>query len=284
MKRFFLFTLFSIAILLPAAPAPDYSIQAIRYATLPNFPVAALVMGAPKDEKLDIAMVVWLIRGSGHTILFDSGFHREKWLKDFPMTDFLRPDECVKLAGVNPEEVTDIIISHAHWDHMGGIDLFPKAVVWIQKLEFAYYTGDAWQPGGKHGGIDPDDVKALVQLNTEGRLRLVDGDNVEILPGIRVYTGARHTFASQYIRVEGNPPFVLASDNCYLYRNLIEHRASATFTEADQPANIRNQERMVQLAGSADRIVPGHDALQFKKFPTEIYPERAEGGRIARIR
>ena len=276
MKRFLLFALFSVALSTARAPAPDYSIHAIRYATLPNFPVAALVMGAPQDEKIDIAMVIWLIRGGGHTILFDSGFHREKWFKDFPMSDFLRPDECVKLAGVKPEDVTDIVISHAHWDHLGGIDLFPKAIVWIQKQEFAYYTGDAWQPGGQHGGIDPEDVKALVQLNTEGRLRLVDGDNVEILPGIRAYTGARHTFASQYIRVDGNPHFVLASDNCYLYRNLAEHKASATFTEADQPANIKNQERMIQLAGSVDRIVPGHDALQFKRYPAK--------GRIARIR
>ena len=267
-----IFGLFSVS-----PSPPDYSIQAIRYASAVNEPVAALVMGAPKDEKIEIAMVFWLVRGGGHNILFDSGFHREVWFKYFPnTTEYMRPDEAVKLAGVQPEDVTDVIISHAHWDHMGGIDLFPKATVWIQKREFAYYTGDAWQPGGKHGGIDPDDVKALVQLNTEGRLRLVDGDDVEIFPGIRAYTGARHTFASQYIRVDGNPPFVLASDNCYLYRNLAEHKASATFSEADQPANIKNQERMVQLAGSADRVIPGHDALQFQRFPTV--------GRIARIK
>jgi len=170
----------------PASPQkPSYSIQAIRYGTVHEFPVSALVMGAPKDEKTDIAMVVWLIRGDGRNVLFDSGFHREVWLTEFPTADYLRPDEAVKLAGVAPEEVTDVVVSHAHWDHMGGIDLFPRATVWIQKQEFAYYTGDAWQPGGRHGGIDPDDVKALVQKNTEGRLRLVDGDDVEVLPGIR---------------------------------------------------------------------------------------------------
>ena len=261
-----------------AAPSekPEYSIQAIRYATSPGFPVGALVIGAPKDEKTDIAMVIWLIRGGGRNILFDSGFHRESWFKSFTMNDYVRPDEAVKLAGVKPEEITDVVISHAHWDHMGGIDLFPKAVVWIQKQEFAYYTGDAWQPGGRHGGIDAEDVKALVQLNTEGRLRLVDGDDVEILPGIRAYTGARHTFASQYIRVAGDAPVVLASDNCYLDRNLREHKASATFSEADEAGNVKNQARMVELAGSAERVVPGHDPSQFQRFPAE--------GRIARIR
>jgi glyoxylase-like metal-dependent hydrolase (beta-lactamase superfamily II) len=249
--------------------APDYSIQAIRYSTATDVPVAELVVGGPKDEKIDIAMVVWLIHGGGHTILFDSGFHRDTYLKEFPERDYLRPDLAVASAGVQPDQVTDIVISHAHWDHMGGLDLFPKAQVWIQKAEYRYYTMDAWQPGGDHGGIDPEDVKELVQLNTTGRVHLVDGDNVEIFPGIRAYTGSRHTYASQYLCVEGDPTYVLASDNVYLYRNLSFHMASATFSDADHAANIAQQARMIQLAGSPDRVVPGHDALQFQKFPTK---------------
>src|SRR5258708_1894822 len=210
-------------------------------------------MGAPKGEKIAIAMVVWLIRGGGRNILFDSGYQRDTFLKYFPSTEYIRPDEAVKLAGVQPEEITDIVVSHSHWDHLGGIDLFAKGTVCIQKEEFRFYTDEAWQPGGSHGGIDPEDVQQLVKLNTEGRLHLVDGDNVEIFPGIRAYTGGRHTYASQYLRVEGNPPFVLASDNCYLYRNLAEHKASDTFSKADYPANIKNQERMIQLAGYPER-------------------------------
>jgi glyoxylase-like metal-dependent hydrolase (beta-lactamase superfamily II) len=264
------------AAMLSGAQSPEYSIQAIRFANSPGDSVAEMVMGAPKDEKIDTVYALWLIRGGGHNILFDSGFHRERWFKLWVIKDYLRPDEAVRLAGVKPEEVTDVVISHAHWDHMGGIDLFPRATVWIQKEEFRYYTEDAWQTGGQHGGIDPEDVQELVKLNTEGRLKLVDGDNVEIFPGIRAYTGGRHTYASQYVRVEGNPPFVLASDNVYLYRNLAEHAASATFNDSDHPANVAAQARMVELAGSPDRVIPGHDALPFEKFPTQ--------GRIARIR
>jgi glyoxylase-like metal-dependent hydrolase (beta-lactamase superfamily II) len=265
-----------VATLLPPPTAPNYSIQAIRYSTAPNVPVDELVVGGPKDQKVDIAMVVWLIRGGGHTILFDSGFHRDTHLKEFPMKDYLRPDEAVKLAGVQPADVTDIVISHAHWDHMGGLDLFPKAQVWIQKDEYRYYTMNAWQPGGDHGGIDREDVEQLLKLNTEGRVHLINGDNVEILPGIRAYTGSRHTYASQYLRVDGNPPYVLASDNVYFYLNLSAHLASATFSDADHAANIAQQSRMIQLAGSPDRVIPGHDLLQFQKFPTK--------GRIATIR
>ena len=275
MKRFLLAGIF--AALLGASSTPEYSIQAIRLANSPGDSVADMVVGAPKDERIDTIYALWLIRGGGRNILFDSGFHRERWFKVWTIKDYLRPDEALKLAGVNPEEVTDIVISHAHWDHMGGIDLFPKAIVWIQKEEFRYYTGPAWQPGGDHGGIDPEDVQQLVRLNTEGRLRLVGGDNVEIFPGIRAYTGGRHTFASQYLRVDGNPPFVLASDNVYLYRNLAEHKPSATFSDADHPANIVAQSRMIELAaGNPDRVIPGHDAAQFQKYPTT--------GRIAKIK
>lgn len=264
------------AALFATPSSPEYSIQAIRYATEPDIPVSAMVVGGPKDQKIDAADVVWLIRGGGRNILFDSGCHRDTFLKESPMKDYLRPDLAVATAGVKPEEVTDIVISHAHYDHMGGLDLFPKAQVWIQKNEYRYYTTEAWQPGGKHGGIDPEDVGELVKLNTEGRVHLIDGDNVEIFPGIRAYVGGRHTYASQYLRVDGNPPFVLASDNVGLYLNLALHLPGGTFSDADHASNVAAQARMIALAGSADRVVPGHDMLQFQKFPTE--------GRVAKIR
>ena len=245
----------------------DYKIEAIRYATIPQFPLSSLVIGAPGDEKIDIAMVMWLIRSKDRNILFDCGYYREKWNERFTINDYLRPDKAVQLAGLEADEVTDIIISHAHWDHMGGIDLFPNATIWIQKSEFEYYTGAAWQEGGRHGGIDPEDMLTLVRRNTNGKLRLVNGDDVEIFPGIRVFTGARHTYSSQYILVETDPPYVLASDNCYLYRNLETKSPVATFTPEDGVANVEAQARMIALAGSSERVIPGHDFQQFKRFP-----------------
>ncbi len=258
------------------AQNPQYEVFALRYATVPDFPTSALVIGADADERIDIAMVFWLVRGDGHVILFDSGFHRAAWFERFDIHDYMRPDSVLRLAGVEPETVTDIIVSHAHWDHMGGIDLFPNAVIWIQRDEFAWYTGPAWQNGGRGGGADPGDLVELVRGNTQGNVRLIDGDDVEILPGIRVYTGARHTYASQYVRVAGGVPVILASDNAYLYRNLMQHRPGATFARADTTANLEAQTRMLRLAGGIQHVVPGHDPEQFRRFPTE--------GRVARIR
>ena len=250
-----------------AQQAPEYRIEAIRYGTISQFPVAGLVVGAPEDERLDIAMMFWVVRGNGRNILFDSGFYRESWMERFNVTDFIRPDEALRLVGLDAADVTDIIISHTHWDHVGGIGLFPNATIWIQKAEFEYYVGAAWQEGGRHGGIDPEDMLTLVRRNIEGKLRLIDGDDIEVLPGIRAHTGGRHTFASQYILVETDPPFVLASDNCYLYRNLETRSPIPTFEPEDAAANVAALERMISLAGAAERVIPGHDPLLFERFP-----------------
>jgi glyoxylase-like metal-dependent hydrolase (beta-lactamase superfamily II) len=276
-RAFALCLILALALGLSVFPGtPEYSIEAIRYGTIRQFPVSGLVLGAPDSEKLDIALMFWLIRGQGRNILVDTGFHREKWFKVFDITDFVRPDEAVRQAGFDPAQISDIILTHAHWDHLGGIDLFPNATVWIQKEEYAYYTGPAWQEGGKNGGIDPEDLVVLLLRNTQGKLRLIDGDDREIIPGIRVFTGARHTFASQYIRVEGNPVFVLASDNCYLYRNIETRTAIPTFEAADRDSNLKALDRMAALAGAPERVIPGHDPLVFSRFPTK--------GRVAKIK
>lgn len=258
------------------AAAAEYSVEAVRYGTIPQYPLSGLVVGAPESEKLDIPLVFWLIRGGGRNILLDAGFHRAGWKEKFGVADFLRPDEAVRQAGVDPAAITDIVLSHLHWDHAGGVDLFPQAVIWLQKAEYVYYTGEAWQAGGQHGGIDPEDLVVLLRRNTQGKLRLIDGDDREILPGIRVFTGARHTFASQYLRIDGNPPVVLASDNCYLYRNLETRTPIPTFSPADREGNLKALDRMIGLAGARERVVPGHDPLIFSRFPSK--------GRIARIR
>jgi glyoxylase-like metal-dependent hydrolase (beta-lactamase superfamily II) len=246
-------------------PTPEYQVFAIRYATIPDFRVAQLVRGAEPDRRLDIAMTVWLIRGNGRNILVDAGFYREQFFKQWKIKDFMKPSEAVALMGLKPEDITDVIITHMHWDHADGMDLFPKARIWVQKDEYTYYTGEAWQRRSTHGGIDPDDVVSLVKLNMEGRVGLVNGDAQEIIPGVTCYIGGKHTYQSQYVAVTGKTgTVILASDNVYLYENLDKHVPIAAAVDVD--ANLRAQDRMRQLAGSLKLIVPGHDPAEFERF------------------
>ena len=245
-------------------PADGYRVEAIRYGTLAAFPVRGLVLGADSTRRLDIAVMVWLLRGPGRTVLVDAGFYRDKFIQRWKPTGFVRPSEAVAAAGVRPEEVTDIVLSHVHWDHMDGVDLFPRARVWLQRAEYEYYVGE--DGSARHPGIDPEDAAILVRLRMAGRLELVDGDAREIFPGITVYTGGRHTYASQFVGVRTSAgTVVVASDNAYLYENLERHAAIAqTF---DAQSNLAAQARMLKLAAAPRLVVPGHDPLVFTRFP-----------------
>lgn len=259
-----------LAALLPALAIaqskPQYEVYAIRYGALAHFQVSGLVAGADRTRYIDAALMIWLIEGNGHRILVDAGFYRDQFMKQWKPVDYVKPPEAIARVNLKPEDITDIIVSHLHWDHADGVDLFPKARTWIQKDELEYYAGTAWQARGTHGGIDPEDVLALVKLNTEGRVGLVNGDAQEILPGISCYTGGKHTYASQFVTVNtAAGTVVLASDNMYLYENLDKHVPIAQTLDAE--SNLRAQDRMKQLATDPRLIVPGHDPAVMTRFP-----------------
>ena len=249
----------------PTATRAPWRIEAIRYATVRDFPVAALVTGADTSRRSDIAMMFWHLQGPpGRHVLVDAGFYRRKFLDDWKPAYFVRPSDALAAAGTPADSVTDLVISHVHWDHLDGADLFPHARVWIQKAEYEYYVG----PNGKplHAAIDTVDAEMLARLKRAGRVRLVPGDEIEILPGIRVYTGGKHTFASQYAGVRtAQGTVVLASDNLYLFENLERHRPIAQ--TLDSTSNLAAQERMKKIASDVRLIVPGHDPAVFARFP-----------------
>jgi glyoxylase-like metal-dependent hydrolase (beta-lactamase superfamily II) len=247
-----------------AAPAgtPQYEAYAIRYASIP-FRVSGLIAGADTSRRLDIAMMVWLLKTPGRNVLVDAGFYREPLVTRWKPNEFMKPSEAVMRAGVRPEEVTDIIVSHVHWDHLDGADLFPNARIWIQREEFDHHLSADGTVRDR--AIDAADAKMLAQIAMQGRVRLIDGDGKEIIPGITVYTGGKHTFASQFATVKlASGTAVIASDNMYLYENLEKHLPIAQTLDA--ASNLRAQERMTTLASEPRLIVPGHDPTVFTRF------------------
>src|SRR2546427_3320828 len=265
MQRAFLTIVIALATL--HADVDKYEIYAVRYATLANFPVSSLVGGADRSRRLDIAMMIWVLKGNdGRIAIVDSGFHREQYFRQFTVRDYLKPSEAIAPLGLKPEDVTDLLITHMHWDHAGGIDLFPAARVWIQKDEYDYYTSDAWQSRTTHGGIDADDVVEIVKRNTQGKVSFVRGDDDTSLSGITFGIGGKHTRAAQFVAVQTAARMVvLASDNMYLYEN-VETQTAISQT-LDAASNLRTQDRMRSIAGEPRFLVPGHDPAVFARFP-----------------
>ena len=257
-----------IAACLIAAPEADkYDIYAVRFATVANFPVSSLVAGADRTRRMDIAMMIWVLKGAdGRVALIDSGFHREQYFRQFTVRDYVKPSEAMAPLGLKPEDITDIFLTHMHWDHAGGVDLFPSARVWIQKDEYDYYTGDAWQSQRTHGGIDADDVLEIVKRNTQGKVSFVRGDDDTSLSGIGFGVGGKHTWQSQFVTVQLRERVaVVASDNMYLYENLDAHAPIAQTLDA--ASNLRAQDRMRSITSDPRLLVPGHDPAVFTRFP-----------------
>ena len=271
LKSLLLSAVIGIGCLQASAQAPVYDIYALKYFGLASVPVSELALGAPKKDTMNMYFMYWLVKGNnGKNILVDAGFLRDlDIVKELHSTFYIRPDSVLLELNIQADDITDIILTHPHWDHVDGISLFPKAHIWIQKEDYNYFVGAAWQKDGRHGGFYKRDVDSLVSLNIAGKLTLVDGDDQEILPGIKVYTGSRHTFNSQFVLVEtGGDKVILASDNIWIYYNL-EHLKSSpppggTF---DTTAYVKSMQRMKTLVPNIKYIIPGHDPAIFTRFP-----------------
>jgi len=248
----------------------DYKVYAVKFATSGYpFTVADWVAGGPKTQPLKIDFMVWLIIGNGKNILVDAGFWKDmEDAKEFKLNSYQRPDSALIKLNLKAEDITDVILSHPHWNHVDGIGLFPNAQVWMQKEDYNYFVGGAWQKNANKGGYTPSNVRQIVDLNLAGKLTLIDGDNKEIIPGIKVFTGSRHTYNSQYVLVQaGKNKIVLASDNIWVYYSLEHLLPAAAGGTLDPAGYVKAMQRMKTLVSDQKFIIPGHDAAIFERFP-----------------
>lgn len=267
MLRVTTFAVLAAVALSASTEAPSWEVFAVRFAHVP-YALSSLVAGADRGPRVDIAFTVWPLKDttSGRVVLVDAGFYRDTFLESWKPQDYVRPAEAIRAAlGIAPVDVTDIIVTHTHWDHADGVDLFPNATIWIQKAEYEHYIGEAGEVVAR-GGVDAEDALMFARLKSAGRVRLVEGDDQEVAPGIRVYTGGKHTFASQFVGVQTSVgTVVLASDNAYLYLNLEQGLPIAQTLDA--ASNLAAQARMLRLAAAPALVVPGHDPAVFTRFP-----------------
>lgn len=164
---------------------------------------------ADGDDKNRIPMAakVMVIRGEGRVILVDTGnspFMPPKQLEIYGI-DFSQFSIDGGLAewGIQPEDVTDVILTHLHFDHVGGAVVvkdnerfprFPNAWYHVQKEHFDW----AVQPSEKdRASFLPDMFLPLVDA---GRLSFTEGHS-EVFPMISVDRLYGHTSAMQSVTI-----------------------------------------------------------------------------------
>jgi glyoxylase-like metal-dependent hydrolase (beta-lactamase superfamily II) len=165
------------------AQSPDYKVYAIRFASSAHpASVSVFADSGPSTDSVTMVFSIWLIKGdNGKNILVDAGFLNGPQAKYFDLANYIRPDSALMKLGLKPEDITDIILSHPHWDHIDGVGLFPNAHLWIQKEDYNYFVGASWASDST-SVYDKQDVRTMVELNMAHRVTLVDGDNKEIIP------------------------------------------------------------------------------------------------------
>lgn len=253
-----------------AQGSPEYEVYAIRFGKSGHINLSEVAIGGSTRDSVSDCFMFWLLRGNDKNIMIDAGFllnENSNADKFWNSSNYIRPDSALWRMKIKAADITDIIITHPHWDHIGGIDLFPNAQLWMQMDDYSYFVGPAWQKNGNHGGFYQQDVKIIVAKNLEGKLNLIKGDGVEILPGIRAFIGSKHTWASQYLLVNtATDKVIIASDNSWYYYN-IEHLVSIPSKFTFDSIAYKNQlKRMRILQPNTSLIIPGHDALVFSNF------------------
>lgn len=210
---------------------------------------------------------MWVLRRGSETILVDTGYdHVEASLRDRP----IRQDPVASLAplGINPEEITDVIVTHLHYDHAGGLHLFPNAKLHMQSAEMAYATGPCMCHDTLRMPFSADHICEAVKRLYSGKVTFYDGD-AEIVDGVSVHCIGGHSRGLQAVRVRTQAGWlVLASDAAHYYENVFARKPFPIVVDLQNM--LDGFVRLEALASTRDLIVPGHDPLVTSVFPQGV--------------
>jgi len=257
-----------------------YEVYAVRYAAhLPRTRRESFMGIDPHDSAPHpIDYFVWLARNAERTVVIDTGFDHDEGSARGRRLERL-PREGLAALGVDATTVDNVIISHLHYDHAGGMADFAQARFHLQEAEMAYATGRCMCYAALNQPYTVDHVCAMVRNVYSGRVRFYDGDGA-VAPGITVHLIGGHAKGVQAVRVTtADGPLVLASDSAHFYENFLHYRPF--IITHDVEATLRGYDRLRDLAeGDTDRIVPGHDPLVMQRYEA---PNAALAGIAVRL-
>jgi N-acyl homoserine lactone hydrolase len=238
---------------------------------------------------MNLPFAYTLIKGRDTVAIVDVGYNAADFGGEIAgsigVQNWAAPREVLAECGVAPEDVQYAFITHAHFDHMGGLDFFPNATFYIQEKELASWVW-AMSKGRRFrflmGGINPADIMRLVDLGVQGRLVSFDGYRENVIPGIDLIPAFdTHTAGSQYVVVHsGNGSeevWVLSGDVVYTYANLQgEDPADPYFvppglaTGSQTNLILAAAEMVERVGGDLRRVVPVHEERLKENFPSRI--------------
>ncbi|MEM1064905.1 MAG: N-acyl homoserine lactonase family protein [Pseudomonadota bacterium] len=206
---------------------------------------------------------IWLLQRDGRTIVVDTGYDgAEAERRERPI--LRHPGSALGAMGVDPATVDTVIVTHLHYDHAGGLDIFPNANFHLQVAEMAFATGPCMCHDVLRMPFTGAHVAEMVMRLYAGRVVFHDGSGA-VAPGVRVHRVGGHSRGLQVVEVETpSGPLCLASDAAHYYENFLDRKPFPIV--ADLEDMLTGFDRLLDLGRMPERVIPGHDPLVTTRF------------------
>jgi glyoxylase-like metal-dependent hydrolase (beta-lactamase superfamily II) len=239
-----------------------YDVFAVKYAERDARRPEHFIGGDPHDTPMAMAYFVWVVVGKQQTFVIDTGFGEDD--AALRKRRLLRSaTEAVRLVGVDAATTPEVVLTHLHYDHAGGVRQFPNARFHLQDREMAFATGRHMNTPLFGHSFTAQHVADVVLAVHDRRVVFHDGDS-ELAPGISLHLIGGHTNGLQAVRINTRAGWlVLASDATHYYENMDTVRPFPVVF--DVGAMVAGYDTLRRLAGSDGVIVPGHDPLVFER-------------------
>lgn len=242
-----------------------WDVTALRYADRPGRTRAdSFLLDDDHAGPHDMDYFVWVLRSGDRRIVVDTGYDAaEGRRRGRPI--LCDPGERLAAFGVRPETVDTLVVTHLHYDHAGGLALFPNATVHLQAAEMTFATGPCMCEPVLRAPFTADHVCEMVRRVYSGRVVFHEGDGA-VAPGVTVHRTGGHSRGLQVVRVKtARGWLVLASDAAHYHENWMARKPFPIVVDVEDM--LRGFDTVRALASSAEQVIPGHDPLVRRMFP-----------------